>query len=101
MLMISIKNHQKLAKISLYLLARLVVQKLSIVMLNGQVQYQCKAGSFKLNFQFSNSQNTGKCELGRFLLRQAHIIDSRKYMHAALACKTDGFLCSRVLHYNY
>ena len=28
---------------------------------------------FKLNFQFSKSQNTGKCELGRFSLKQLHI----------------------------
>ena len=27
---------------------------------------------FKLNFQFSDSQNTGKCKLGQFLLRQSH-----------------------------
>ena len=44
-----------------------------MIMLNGQVQYQDNAGFFKLNFQFSNSQNTGKCDLGRFLLRQSHI----------------------------
>ena len=42
-------------------------------MLSGQVQYQGKAGFLKLNFQFSNSQNTGKCELGQFLLRQSHL----------------------------
>ena len=35
-------------------------------MLSGRVQYQGKAGFLKLNFQFSNSQNTGKCKLGRF-----------------------------------
>ena len=29
-------------------------------MLSEQVQYQGKAGYFILNFQFSNSQNTGK-----------------------------------------
>ena len=29
---------------------------------------------FKLNFQFSNSQNAGKCKLGWFSLRQSHIM---------------------------
>ena len=36
-----------------------------------QVQYQGKTGFFKLNFQNSISQNTGKCKLqiGGFSLR--------------------------------
>ena len=44
-------------------------------MVHEQVQYQGKAGFFKLNFQNgSYSQITGKCELGGFSLRQSHII---------------------------
>ena len=42
-------------------------------MLSEQVQYQGKASFFKLNFQNGISQNTNKCELGRFLLRQSHM----------------------------
>ena len=42
-------------------------------MLSRQVQYQGKAGFFKLNFQFSNSRNTGKCKLGWFLFRQSQL----------------------------
>ena len=38
---------------------------------SGRVQYQ---GFFKLSSQFSNSRNTGKCELGQFLLRQSQIM---------------------------
>ena len=38
-------------------------------MLSELVQYQGKAGFFKLNFQNVNSQNTGKCELGQFSFR--------------------------------
>ena len=60
----SIKNRQKLAKISHAL-------STCIIMLSVRVQHQGKAGFFKLNFQFSNSQNTGKCKLGRYLLRHA------------------------------
>ena len=53
-------------------------------MLIGQVQYQGRAGFSKLNFQFSNSQNTGKCELGWFLLRQSHIEVHANYMQLFL-----------------
>ena len=42
-------------------------------MLSELVQYQGRAGFFKLNFQNGISQNTGKCELSRFSLRQSHI----------------------------
>ena len=43
-------------------------------MLSGQVRYQGKDGFFKLDFQISISQNTGKCELGGFLLRQIQML---------------------------
>ena len=33
-----------------------------------------KSWFFKLNFQFSNAPNAGKCELGQFLLRQSQIV---------------------------
>ena len=42
-------------------------------MLSEPVQYKGKAGFLKLNFQDGTSQNTAKCELGWFLLRQSHI----------------------------
>ena len=42
-------------------------------MLSERVQYQGKAGFIKLKFQFSNSQNTVKCELGRILLRLSYL----------------------------
>ena len=42
-------------------------------MLSEQVQYQGKAGFFKLNFQNCISQNTGNCKLGGFLLKQSDI----------------------------
>ena len=42
-------------------------------MLSEQVQYQGKTGLFKLNFQNSISQNTGKSKLDEYLLRQSHI----------------------------
>ena len=77
----SFKNHQKLAKISHYLLARLVVQKLidnyiSIIMLSELVQYQGKArlAFYKLNIQNGISRNTGKCKLDKFLLRQSQTL---------------------------
>ena len=43
-------------------------------MLSELVQYQGKAGFFKLNFQDGISQNTGICELGQFLLRQCSVV---------------------------
>ena len=47
-------------------------------MVSERVQYQGKAGwFFKLNFQFNNSQNTGKCELGWFLLRQLQLLPTQ------------------------
>ena len=42
-------------------------------MLSEQVQYQGKTGLFKLKFQNSISQNTGKYKLDKLLLRQSHI----------------------------
>ena len=41
-------------------------------MLSELIQYQGKAGFFKLIFL--TVQNTGKCELNQFLLRQSHMI---------------------------
>ena len=43
------------------------------IMLSDLVQYQGKAGFFKLNFQNGISRNSGKCELGWYLHRQSHI----------------------------
>ena len=37
-------------------------------------QMLCLLTSNVFNFQFSNSQNTGKCKLDRFSLRQSHMI---------------------------
>ena len=73
---ILLKNHQKLAKISHYLFARLVVQnliesKLSIVLLSKWGQQQSEAGFHRLNFQNGISYNTGNCELGWFSLEQS------------------------------
>ena len=42
-------------------------------MLSEPVQYQGKAGYFTLKFQNGISQNTGKCELGWFSLRQSQL----------------------------
>ena len=41
-------------------------------MLSERVQYQGEAGIFELSFQNCISQNTGKCKLGTFSLRQSH-----------------------------
>ena len=43
-------------------------------MLSELAKYQGKADFFKLNFQNGISQNTGKCKLGRFSLRQSHML---------------------------
>ena len=43
-------------------------------MLSEWVQYQGKAGYFKIEFQNGISQNTGECKLGGFLLRQSHLV---------------------------
>ena len=57
-------------------------------MLSGCVQYQGKAG-FLNNFQNSISQNTGKCELGKFSLRHLHMSQSASYV--AAVSKTSCF----------
>ena len=58
-------------------------------MLIGWVQYQGKAGFSQLNFQFSISQNTGKCELGRFLLRQLHLFIFHSLWHESASGKNN------------
>ena len=47
---------------------------LSIIILSKRVQYQGKAGFLRLNFQNNIFQNSHKCKLGLFLLRQSHIL---------------------------
>ena len=69
----SFKKVSKFAKINHYLFTRLVVKAMSIVLLSKTSQYQGEAGFVRLNFQNGISQNTGKCELGQFSLRQSHI----------------------------
>ena len=60
-------------------------------MLSGPVQYQGKAGFLKLNFQFSNSRNTGKCKLGRFCSNS----------HIAMDLQFFNFIYSQIQPYSY
>ena len=59
---------QKLVKISHYLLARLVAQKL----IDTKYYYAKWTGPISIEI-------TGKCELGQFLLRQSHMISELLY----------------------